>query len=181
MIKSQILDKKSICHALLSSTSSPEIFIPVKAVIEDVFFEENIPVYNLRVIKFYDNIHFLKEFLYETPYLTNYKGKSKPLKLPKISTTAELETWFSEKTTYRFCVESNFVVKTKIEMLDLFHRIQEYIIYKELRSIRRTIMRSAYEGDLKLHSKVEFSERIKRAFGDKFSNVEDLNSFIDSI
>jgi hypothetical protein len=119
--------------------------------------------------------------LYETPYLTNYKGKSKPLKLPKISTTAELETWFSEKTTYRFCVESNFVVKTKIEMLDLFHRIQEYIIYKELRSIRRTIMRSAYEGDLKLHSKVEFSERIKRAFGDKFSNVEDLNSFIDSI
>ena len=143
MIKSQILDKKSICHALLSSTSSPEIFIPVKAVIEDVFFEENIPVYNLRVIKFYDNIHFLKEFLYETPYLTNYKGKSKPLKLPKLSTTAELETWFSEKTTYRFCVESNFVVKTKIEMLDLFHRIQEYIIYKEFRSIRRTIMRSA--------------------------------------
>lgn len=181
MIKSQILDKKSICHALLSSTSSPEIFIPVKAIIEDVFFEENIPVYNLRVIKFYDNIHFLKEFLYETPYLTNYKGKSKPLKLPRLSTTAELETWFSEKTAYRFCVESNFVVKTKIEMLDLFHRIQEYIIYKELRSIRRTIMRSAYEGDLKLNSKIEFTERIKRAFGDKFPTSEALNSFMDSI
>jgi hypothetical protein len=181
MIKSQILDKKSICHALLSSTSNPEIFIPVKAVIEDVFFEENIPVYNLRIIKFYDNIHFLKEFFYDTPYLTNYKGKSKPLKIPKISTTAELETWFSEKSTYRFCIESNFVVKTKIEMLDLFHRIQEYIIYKELRSIRRTIMRSAYDGTLKLNSKIEFEDRIKRAFGDKFHTIEDLKTFIESI
>jgi hypothetical protein len=181
MIKSQILDKKSICHALISSTSSPEIFIPVKAVIDDVYFEENIPVYNLRVIKFYDNIHTLKEFLYNTPYLTNYKGKSKPLKIPKFTTTAELETWFSDKTSYRFCVESNFVVKTKIEMLDLFHRIQEYIIYKELRSIRRTIMRSAYEGDLKLSSKIEFDERIRRAFGDKFKSEEDLKTFIESI
>jgi hypothetical protein len=181
MIKSEILDKKSICHVLISSTSSPEIFIPVKAVIDDVFFQENIPVYSLRVIKFYDNIHFLKEFLYNTPYLTNYKGKSKPLKIPKFNTTAELETWFSEKTTYRFCVESNFVVKTKIEMLDLFHKIQEYIIYKELRSIRRAISRSDYEGPLKINSKVEFDERVKRAFGDKFSNSQDLNSFIESI
>jgi hypothetical protein len=181
MIKSQILDKKSICHALLSSTSNPEIFIPVKAVIEDVFFEENIPVYHLRIIKFYDNIHFIKDFLYDTPYLTNYRGKSKPLKIPKLSTTAELETWFSEKTSYRFCVESNFVVKTKIEMLDLVHRIQEYIIYKELRSIRRTIMRSAYEGNLKLNSKIEFEERVRRAFGDKFTNESDIKSFLESI
>ena len=113
--------------------------------------------------------------------MTNYKGKSKPLKIPKFTTTAELETWFSDKTSYRFCVESNFVVKTKIEMLDLFHRIQEYIIYKELRSIRRTIMRSAYEGDLKLSSKIEFDERIRRAFGDKFKSEEDLKIFIESI
>lgn len=45
MIKSQILDKKSICHALLTPTSDPEIMIPVKGVVEDVFFEEDIPVY----------------------------------------------------------------------------------------------------------------------------------------
>ena len=181
MIKSLILDKKSICHALISSTSSPEILIPIKAVIDDVFFEENIPVYQLKVIKFYDNIHFLKEHLYNCPYLTNYKGKSKPLKLPKINTTAELENWFSDRSSYRFYVESNFVVKTKIEMLDLFHRIQEYIIYKELRSIKRSIMRSAYDGPLKINSRIEFNERIKRAFGDKFDNDEDLNSFIELI
>ena len=78
-------------------------------------------------------------------------------------------------------MESNFVVKTKIEMLDLFHRIQEYIIYKELRSIKRSIMRSSYNGPLKINSKIDYNERIKRAFGDKFKNIEDLNSFIDSI
>ena len=181
MIKSKILDKRSICHALLSSTRNPEIIIPVKAVIDDVFFDENIPTYVLKIIKVYDNIHFLKEFLYDTPYLTNHKGKSKPLKIPKFNTTAELEIWLSQKTTYRFCVESNFVVKTKIEMLDLFHRIQEYIIYKELRSIKRSIMRSSYTGPLKINSKIDYNERIKRAFGDKFKNKEDLDSFIDSI
>lgn len=181
MIKSQILDKRSICHALLYSTSNPEIFIPIKGVVDDVFFEEHIPTYSVRVIKFYDNIHFLKEFFYDSPFLTNYRGKSKPLKIPKFSTTADLESWFSEKSSYRFCIESNFVVRTKIEMMDLFHKIQEYIIYKELRSIRRTVMRSAYEGDLKLNSKVEFDERIRRAFGDKFKSEEDIKSFLESI
>ena len=76
MIKSEILDKRSICHALISSTRNPEIIIPVKAVIDDVFFDENIPTYILRIIKVYDNIHFLKEFLYNTPYLTNHKVKN---------------------------------------------------------------------------------------------------------
>lgn len=181
MIKSQILDKRSICHALLYSTSNPEVFIPVKGVVDDVFFEENIPIYVIKIVKFYDNIHFLKEFFYDCPFLTNYKGKSKPLKIPKFTMTAELENWFSEKSTYRFCVESNFVVRTKIEMMDLFHKIQEYIIYKELRSIRRAIMRSAYEGDLKLNSKAEFEERIRRAFGDKFKSEEDIRSFLEFI
>jgi hypothetical protein len=42
-------------------------------------------------------------------------------------------------------------------------------------------MRSAYEGPLKINSKIEFNERIKRAFGDKFDTDEDLNSFIELI
>lgn len=181
MIKSQILDKGSICHALISPTSNPEIFIPVKAVVIDVYFQEDIPTYGLKIVKFYDNINFLKEFFYHTPYLTNYKGKSKPLKIPKFSTVAELENWFSDTSSYRFYVESNLVVRTKNEMMDLFHRIQEYIIYREFRSIRRSIMRSAYNGDLKMNSKQEFGERLKRAFGDKFKSVEDLNEFIEMI
>ena len=42
-------------------------------------------------------------------------------------------------------------------------------------------MRSAYEGNLKLNSKIEFDERVRRAFGDKFANESDLKSFLESI
>lgn len=182
MIKGQILDKKSICHALLTSPSDPEIMIPVKGVIEDVFFEEDIPIYYIKIIKFYDNIHFLKTAFIEKPFLTNYRGKPKHLKIPKtIKTLDELENWSSEKTRYRFCVESNMVVRTKNEMMELFNKVQEYLIRQKLRGVKKILLRTPYQGPIRLNSSVEFDNRMKRAFGDLFNSTEGLDSFINTI
>lgn len=182
MIKTPILDKKSICHALLTSNTDPETIIPIKGIIEDVFFEEDIPVYHIRIIKFYDGIHFLKTAFIGKPFLTNYRGKPKPLTLPKeIKTIVEMENWLGEKSKYRFCVESNLVVRTKIEMMDLFNKIQEYLILQKLRSIKRIVLRTPYEGDLKLNSNADFDNRIKRAFSDLFPTENDTDSFIETI
>jgi hypothetical protein len=182
MIKVQILDKKSICHALLTSTNDPETIIPIKGIIEDVFFEEDIPVYSIKIIKFYDNIHFLKSNFINRSFLTNYRGKPKPIYIPKeIKTIGEIENWLSGKSKYRFCVESNMVVRTKIEMMDLFNKIQEYLILQKLRSIRKITLRTPYEGPLKLNSTVEFSNRIQRGFGDLFNTVDDVKSFVELI
>ena len=47
MIKDELIDKKSICHFLLYSTSNPEILIPAKGIVEDIHFEEDIPHYSI--------------------------------------------------------------------------------------------------------------------------------------
>jgi hypothetical protein len=182
MIKTKILDKRSICHALITSSYDPETMIPVKGVIEDVFFEENIPVYSIRIIKFYDGINFLKSTFVNKPFLTNYKGKPKPLKLPKdIHTVIDMENWLGEKSKYRFCVESNMTFRTKNEMMEFFHKIQEYLILQKLRFVKRILLRTPYQGPLSLNSIVEFDTRIKRAFSDLFPEQKDMDLFVEMI
>ena len=44
MIKSDLLDKKSICHAIIYSSQDPETIIPIKGIVEDVHFQEDIPL-----------------------------------------------------------------------------------------------------------------------------------------
>jgi hypothetical protein len=181
MIQTELLNKKTICHALISSTNSPEILIPIKAVIEDIHFSEDIPHYDLKVIKFYDGIDFLKKNILNRYFILGYKKKAKPVVFSKtIKSAAELENWFSDESTYRFCVESTFVVKSKEEMVSLFNKIQEFLIIQKFRSIRTSIMRPLYRGSLRIDSKVEFEQRIRRAFSDKMSD-SDMNDLVNSI
>jgi hypothetical protein len=180
MIKDKLIDKRSICHSLLYSTSYPEILIPIKGVVEDIHFEEDIPHYSIKLIKFYDNIHFLKEHFIDKPFLLKHKSKPKSFQIPKFKTVVELENWFIEECTHRFCVESPFVVRTKIEMVDLFNKIEDYLIIKKFRSIRESTIRPLYEGDLKISSKIEFTERLRRMYGDKM-NSEKFDEFSNFI
>jgi hypothetical protein len=181
MIPIDLLNKKSICHALIASTSSPDILIPVKGVIEDIHFNDQIPFYDIRIIKFYDNIEFLRKNLQDKSFLLKYKGKSKAIKIPKsIKTASELENWFSDTSSYRFCIESTFVVRSKNEMVELFNKIQEYVIVQNLRAIRNSTIRPLYEGPFKISSKIEFNERFRRMYGDKFDKDE-ISRIFDSI
>ena len=60
MIKARLFVKGETIYALLSSYSHPNILIPVKAIVKDVKYDEINPVYLIKVVKFYDNILFLK-------------------------------------------------------------------------------------------------------------------------
>jgi hypothetical protein len=182
MIKTEILDKKSICHALISSTSDPEVIIPIKAVIEDVHFHENIPYYSLRIIKFYDNIDFLRVNFFDKPFVTSYKSQPKPIKIPnKIRNTEELDTWMGDNSKYRFFVESNLVVKTKNEMMELFNKIEEYILCKSLKRAKSIVLRYPYKGPIRMSTKTEWAFRLERAFSDLFPTREEAISFISTI
>lgn len=182
MIKTELLNKRSICHALLYSTSYPDVIIPIKGVIEDTHFEENIPHYTIKLIKFYDHINFLKEHFINKPFLLKYKHKPKAFLIPAKNSrnVVDLENWFIDECTHRFCVESSFVVRTKIDMTVLFNKIEDYLIIKHLRVIRNSSMRGLYEGNLKVSSKIEYKERLRRMYGDKFdgNDFEEFSEFI---
>jgi hypothetical protein len=179
MIKSDLLDKKTICHAIIYSSQDPEIIIPIKGIVEDIHFNADIPYYSIKLIKFYDNINFLKEHLYDRTFLLKYGEKPKRFQIPKFRTVAELETWFIDDCSHRFCIQSNFVCRTKLQMSDLFNKIQEYLILKNLRIIKKTSTRPLYEGHLKISSNIEFNERLRRAYGDKFEG--DIDEFLSYI
>ena len=183
MIQSiELIDKKSLCHALIASSISPEILIPIKGIVEDIHFNDKVPYYDIRVIKFYDNIDFLRKNMTDRPFLLKYRGKVTAITLPSnIKTAAALEDWFSEKSNYRFCVEAPFVTRTKNEMVDLFNKIQEYLIVQNLRTIRTASIRPLYTGHFRIDSKIEFRERLRRMIIDKFPNEDEFNRLSDSI
>jgi len=177
----ELFKKKSLCHALISSSNSPDVFIPVKAIIEDVHFHETSPHYSLRIIKLYDTIFFLKEAFDGKRFVNGYKQKPVIFKYPKkIKTPAQLEQWLSNDYAHRFVVNGAFVVQRKFEMVELFNKIQEYLIAKNLRVLKTTLIRRLYEGPMKISSFVEFSNGIKRMFSDKLSNdqLDELLSHI---
>ena len=181
MIKSDLLDKKSICHAIIYSSQDPETIIPIKGIVEDVHFQEDIPFYSIKLIKFYDNINFLKEHFIGKPFLLKFGDKPKHFAVPKFKNVNELESWFLDECTHRFCVESNFVTRTKIEMSSLFNKIEEYLIIKHLRLVKESTMRTLYDGPLKIQSGIEYNERMKRSFSDKFTDSKDIDEFLSYI
>jgi len=182
MIKKEILDKRSLCHCLLNSTTDPQVIIPIKGVIEEVYFEEDIPVYSIRIIKFYDTINFLKANFIGKSFLTNYKGKPKPIQIPKsVRTVDDLNNWLGEQSKYRFCVDSNLTFKLKNEMFDLYQKIQEYLICQKLREVREILLRPSYKGPIRLNSKPEWDYRMERAFSDLFNSPQETKDFISTI
>ena len=66
-------------------------------------------------------------------------------------------------------------------MIEIFTKLQEYLIAKAYREIQQFSVRSLLESPLKMESKVELKARIKRMYGDKFKSTEDLDSFLDFI
>lgn len=180
MIKSELIDKKSICHALLYSNRNPEVVIPIKGIVEDIHFNAEIPYYSIKLIKFYDNINFLKSHFIDHPFLLKHGDKMRTFTIPKFNNVVELENWFIDECRHRFCVESNFVTRTKIEMSELFNKIEEYVIIKHLRSIKESTIRGMYEGPLKISSFVDFNQRFKRAYNDKFDEG-DADEFLSYI
>jgi hypothetical protein len=181
MIKSELINKKSICHCLIYSTSNPEVLIPIKGLVEDIHFNEDIPYYSIKILKFYDNFFFLKENLYNRTFQLRLESKPKSFKIPEgFKTVGELENWFIDTCTHRFIVESNFVVKTKLELIDVFNKIQEYIIIKKFRGIRDSSLRPLLESPFRIQSKIEFEERFRRMFGDKFT-PDQLNEYLGFI
>mgnify|MGYP000706873360 CR=1 FL=1 len=63
MINHKLFAKGEKIHALISTTQQPNVLFPVRAIIYDVKFDDINPRYQIKVIKFYDQIYFLKKNL----------------------------------------------------------------------------------------------------------------------
>jgi hypothetical protein len=182
----RIFNKGQFVYCLLASHTNPNILLPVKGVILDSKWDPVNPLYQIRIIKLYDNMKFLKQHFFGMNFRHEFENRARKmiLKSEDFKTTKALEDRLNDKDRERFYVviESVMCTKTKIGLSELFEKVQFYMISKNLKEIRDISTRPFFKGPLSLDSPKEFDARYKKGWADKFErNALDINKYLDSL
>lgn len=179
-----MIKKGTIAYALLSSSDYPDVLLPVKCFIKDVYFVDLTLFYEMKIMMFYDiDTCFLLRHLKDLKFRVNRgaKGSHRVIKLPQgLKSLDQLNNYFNEtnkETTFH--IESCFVKSTKKDMIKMFNKIQDYLIFKHLRIAENLMNRSIYEGKLKTKNKEEFKIRMERGFNSMFSSNTEAREYFD--
>jgi len=171
MINHRLFVKGEEIYVLLTSYSHPNILIPIKAVVKDVKYDDVNPQYIVKAIKFYDNIFFLKEYLFFMGFSNKFNKRARLFPLPGNVTNKEhlLELICESKNEekYYFVVDSIMTKKWKGEMTLLFNKITNHLIEKRFRENREMMSRPFYSGTYRMTGEAEFNARLKKFVGDK--------------
>ena len=182
----RIFNKGQFVYCLLASHTNPNILLPVKGVILYSKWDPVNPLYQIRIIKLYDNMKFLKQHFFGMNFRHEFENRARKmiLKSEDFKTTKALEDRLNDKDRERFYVviESVMCTKTKIGLSELFEKVQFYMISKNLKEIRDISTRPFFKGPLSLDSPKEFDARYKKGWADKFErNALDINKYLNSL
>ena len=182
----RIFNKGQFVYCLLASHTNPNILLPVKGVILDSKWDPVNPLYQIRIIKLYDNMKFLKQHFFGMNFRHEFENRARKmiLRAEDFKTTKVLEDRLNDKDRERFYVviESVMCTKTKIGLSGLFEKVQFYMISKNLKEIRDISARPFFKGPFSLDSVKEFDARYKKGWADKFErNALDINKYLNSL
>jgi len=186
-MKHRIFKKGDYIYGLLSSRSKPESLIPVRGVIMDTKWDPVNPKYKIKILKFYDNILYLKKYFFGTNFNRTFKRSSigpLPLKKEDYPTVVSLENRLHSSDAERFYVviDSIMCVKTLQELRVLYDDIHFYLISKRLKEIKEISIRSFYRGVFSLSSIHEFNMKMKVGWKDHFDkNDFNIDKYLDSL
>ena len=174
MIKHKLINKGSIAHALISPTNDPNILLPVKVIIKDIKFDEYNPLYLVKVIKFYDNIYLLKKYFSNNKFVNGFGKKARNFWISDdLKTVQELENLIAkEDNRFYIVVDSIHTTRYKSDLEDMFNRIQDFLIMRNLSEIKEFSTRTFYTGKLSFDSHTEFFSRLKRMLIDKITDLQ---------
>ena len=171
MIKHRMFTKGEYIHALISSTSQANILFPVRCLIYDVKFDEHIPQYRIKIIKFYDDITFLKRYMFDMKFYKNFEGQANKFKFSRqnYKTREQLQHKIDEGgKTYHVVVDSIMCTKSYNQILELYHNIQNFLIEKTFKDLYEMTNRSSYsQGQYYYKSKGVFAAHLKKFLGDR--------------
>lgn len=179
MIKHKLFSKGEYIQALISTSQQPNVLIPVRCIIHDVKFDDINPQYQIKVIKFYDNIYFLKKNLFGGRFIRNFKGTETRMNLARknYSTVEDIENnIFAGKNweKYLIVVDSVFCVRTRGEQVELFNNLQTFMIQMKLKEIFELANRSVYSnGEFFFQTKGLYEKALKRFLADKYPKEKD--------
>ena len=145
------------------------------------------PKYRVRIIKFYENMKYLKKYFFDMNFSNKFNTKPRRFYLKKedFKNVKDLQIRLDEHDREKFYVviDSLMCTKTKVRLKDLFEKIQFYLISKNLKEIREFMNRSFFRGPLSIDTAKEFDKRFKIAWEDKFKkspiNIDKYLSTLD--
>ena len=182
----RIFNKGQNVYCLLASHTNPNILLPVKGKIIDSKWDPVNPLYQIRIIKFYDSMKFLKKHFFDMNFRHVFENRARKmiLKAEDYKTAKVLEERLNEKDRERFyvIVESVMCKKTKVGLSELFEKVQFYMISKNLKEIKEISARPFFRGPLSLGSTNEFDARYKKGWSDKFEKDNlDITKYLKSL
>ena len=174
MIKHKLIDKGSVAHALISSVHEPNILMPVKVIIKDIKFDEYNPLYLVKIIKFYDNINFLKKYFIDNSFPNAFGKKSRPFWIPKdIKNVQSLENYLNkEEGRFYIVVDSIYTVRYKNELNDIFNKIQDFLIQRNISELKGMSTRNFYSGNFKFSTNIEFFVNLRKMYIGKITDMK---------
>jgi hypothetical protein len=170
MIRHKLFSKGERIHALVSNSRHSHIVFPVLGVIHDVKFDEDMPRYQIRITKFYDNIDFLKRYLFGMKFSKDFGNKKTTFGLSRknYKSMKDFQDHIDSKwESYMISVDSVMCVKTKSEVIQL-NNIQDFLIERNFKDIYELSSRSVYSGGSYYYqSKGVYSAHLKKFLGER--------------
>lgn len=171
MIRHRLYSKGEYVHALISNSRYSNIVFPVRAIIYDVKFDESMPKYQIRIVKFYDDINFLKRYFFGMKFDKTFDGGYTKFGFNRtsIKNKEELQKHLDANAeTYLLVVDSVMCAKTFNQIQELYINIQDFLIEKEIRDLYEKASRSSYsKGKYYYESKGVFEAHLKKFLGDR--------------
>ena len=182
MIKHRIFTKGEYIHALISNARNSNIVFPVRALIYDVKFDDVMPKYQIKIIKFYDDLNYLKRYLFDMKFDRNFENGITRFRFSrqKYKTKEQFQEYISASgDTYFVVVDSVMCTKSYNQILELYNDIQDFLIEKSIKDLYEMASRQSYsKGSYYYKSKGVFQAHLKKFLGDR---VPDDSKYFDKL
>jgi hypothetical protein len=177
MIRHKLFSKGEHIHVLISNNRYNNVVFPVRAIIHDVEFTDKMPRYQIRITKFYDDIDFLKRYMFDMKFDRNFDGALTSFRISrqKFSNIKDFQNYIDSKwETYLIVVDSVMCVKTYNEINVLYNNIQDFFIEKTIKDLYELSTRKTYsKGNYYYESKGVFQAHIKKFLDDRAGTSSD--------
>lgn len=171
MIKHRLFSKGEYIHALVSNTRHSNLLFPVRALIYDVQFDEMMPRYQIKIVKFYDDLNFLKRHFFDMNFEKGFEGGTTRFKFnrQKYKTREQLQKHIDAgEDTYFVVVDSVMCTKSYNQIMELYNNIQDFLIEKSFRDLYEAATRQSYsKGKYYYKSKGVFQAHLKKFLDDR--------------
>lgn len=177
MIRHKLFSKGEHIHVLISNNRYNNIVFPVRAIIHDIEFNDKMPRYQIRITKFYDELDFLKRYMFDMKFDRNFDGSLTSFRISrqKFATVKEFQNYIDSKwETYLVVVDSVMCVRTYAEVNELYNNIQDFFIEKTIKDLYELSTRNTYsKGSYYYGSRGIFEAHIKKFLGDRVGSSKD--------